>query len=88
VASCIVEGLLPGGDRTGGPFLLDLGEQAADLRTGWKIELVAAEQRLGGVVAARPLDCGRELGRTGEGERLERPRLDGTAEAVDVPART
>ena len=48
VASCIVERLLPRGDRTGRPLLLDLGEQPPDLGPGRQAELVSAQR------AARP----------------------------------
>src|SRR4249919_1610078 len=56
VASCIVERLLPGDDRTGRTLLLDLGEQAPDLRSWREVQLVSAQERLGRLVAARLLD--------------------------------
>src|SRR4051795_7058727 len=83
VASCIVERLLPRGDRTGGPLLLDLGQETADLGPRGEVELVAAQQGLGGIPLARPLDRGAQLRRSGIRERLECPRLGCAAEAVD-----
>ena len=83
VASCIVERLLLRGDRTRRPLLLDLGEQAADLRARRQAELLAADERLGRLGAARLLDGVRELVGAEEGKRVERPRLGRAAEAVD-----
>src|SRR5215211_2386097 len=82
-ASCIVERLLLRSDRTRRPLLLDLREQAADLRPRRQAELVAAQQGLCKVVSPRRLDDVAQLGRAHERERLLSPGLGRTAEAVD-----
>ena len=83
LARCIFERLLPGRDRTRRLLFRDLLEQASDLGAGWKAELVSPEQRLGGLVAAGPLDRARKLRRADVGERVERPGLGQPPEAMD-----
>src|SRR4249919_1014102 len=83
VASCIVESLLPGGDRTRRALLVDLREQAADLGARRQAELVAAHQRLGRIVSPGLLYRGCQLGGAHGGERVERPELRRATEAVD-----
>src|SRR5512132_542850 len=82
-ASCIVKRLLLRRDRTRRPLLVDLREQAADLRPGRQAELVAPQQRLRGVVPPRLLDGLAHVGRAHERERLERPGLRRAAKAMD-----
>src|SRR5262245_37251699 len=82
-ASCIVERLLLRRDRTRRPLLVDLREQAADLRPRRQTELVAPQQRLRGLDSPRLLDGLAEVGRAHERERLECPGLGRTAKAMD-----
>src|SRR5947209_5948803 len=83
VASCIVERLLLRGDRTRRSFFRDLLQQAADLRAGRETQLVASQERLCRISAARLFDGSRQLAGAEERERVERPRLGGAPETVD-----
>src|SRR5437764_688701 len=78
-----LERLLPRRDRAGRPLLGDELEQAADLRARIDPELVAPQQRLGGVVSASLADGVRAVAGAEVCERLERPGLGRPAEAVE-----
>ncbi len=77
------EGFLAGGDRSGCALLVDDGEDTSDLRAGRQTELVPSHERLGRIGPASLLDFPRELGRTDERERIERPRLRRATKAMD-----
>ena len=66
-----------------GALFGDEVEQLPDLRPGRQAELVAAKQRLGGIVGARLLDRRDELGQPEERKRVGRPRLRRSPKAVD-----
>ncbi len=66
-----------------GALLGDEVEQLPDLGPRRQAELVAAKQRLGGIVGARFLDRRDELGQPEECKRVGRPRLRRAPKAVD-----
>src|SRR4029453_9165562 len=83
VASCIGQRFLLRGDRTRGPLLLDLREQAADLGPRRAAELAAAEQGLGRLLAPRGVDRRQQLRRPQIGQRLRCPGLGRAAKTMD-----
>ena len=77
------EGLLARRDRPRCPLLVDGVEDTSDLGAGLDTQLVAAHERRRGIGATRSLHDSDELLRADECQRVERPRLRLTAEAVD-----
>src|SRR5205814_573221 len=81
------ERLLSGRNRACSALLGELVEQAADLGAGRQSELVTPKKRLGGLPLPGRDDLSGECVRVEERERLERPGLSRTAEAVELAIR-
>ena len=82
-----LEGVLARRDRPRCPLLVDGVEDTSDLGAGLDPQLVAAHERRRGIGATRSLHDSDELLRADERQRVERPWLRLTAEAVDCARR-